>query len=166
VKRRVSGPPKRVERPRRAVVSIAWTSSARKPRGYSAAAVRRAVAAALEVGAGDWPQRELSIVFVDDADLAQMHADWLNDPTLTDVITFDLRDDPSGPAGELYVSVERALAVAARRQASPLRELLLYVVHGVLHLCGFDDHEAADRRRMRAAERRAFARLERERGAR
>lgn len=124
------------------------------------AKVRRAVAAALEVGGGEWSRRELSVVFVDDADLARMHDDWLDDPTLTDVITFDLREDPSGPAGELYVSVERALDVSARRRIEPLRELLLYVVHGVLHLCGFDDHDPLDRRRMRAAERRAFARIE------
>jgi probable rRNA maturation factor len=121
--------------------------------------VRRAIAAAFEVGGEAAPRRELSIVFVDDDELAALHAVWLDDPSETDVITFDLGDDDSGPAGELYVSVERALAVANARGLDPLRELMLYVVHGSLHLCGFDDRDPRERRAMRAAERRAFKKL-------
>ncbi len=139
--------------------AVAWASRQRRPRGYSVALVRRAVAAAFEVGGEAAPRRELSIVFVDDDELAGMHAVWLDDPSATDVITFDLGDDDSGPAGELYVSVERAAAVASARGLDPLRELMLYVVHGSLHLCGFDDHEPRERREMRAAERRAFTKL-------
>jgi probable rRNA maturation factor len=139
--------------------AVAWASRQRRPRGYSVALVRRALGAAFQVGGAAAPERELSVVFVDDEELASMHAEWLDDPSATDVITFDLGADEDGPAGELYVSVERALAVARARRGDPLRELLLYVVHGALHLCGFDDHDPLERRRMRAAERRAFAKL-------
>ena len=78
---------------------------------------------------------------------------------MTDVMSFDLGDDENGPAGELYVSVDRARAVAAERGVSLERELTLYVVHGALHLCGFDDHEESERERMRGAEREVMERL-------
>lgn len=138
-------------------ISIAWTSRHGRPRGLSDARIRRAAEVALEhggrAGAG------LSVVFVDDPELAAMHAEWLDDPTPTDVISFDLGADDGGPMGELYVSTERARAVAARRGLDVVREHLLYVVHGALHLCGHDDHAPRERARMRRAERVVLARL-------
>ena len=119
--------------------------------------VARAVAVALRLGGR--PGLLLAIAFVDDESLARLHADRLGDPSRTDVMAFDLGQDGHGPAGELYVSVDRARAVSARRGVALERELLLYVVHGVLHLCGFDDHEDEQRRRMRAAEASVLAEL-------
>jgi probable rRNA maturation factor len=108
---------------------------------------------------GGRPGLALSVVFVDDAEITRLHGDWFDDPTPTDVISFDLGEDEPGPAGELYVSVERARDEARARDLPLERELALYVVHGALHLCGFDDREEGDRRRMRAAEARVLARL-------
>ena len=119
--------------------------------------VLAAARAALEEGGR--PGLELSIVFVDDAELCRLHAELLGDPDPTDVITLDLGDEGGGPAGELYVSVDRAREVAGELGVATERELLLYVVHGVLHLCGHDDREARDLDRMRAAEGRVLARL-------
>jgi probable rRNA maturation factor len=56
--------------------------------------------------------------------------------------------------GELVISTEQAIANARRFRTTPARELTLYVVHGILHLHGYDDRTPAQRRRMRAAERR------------
>jgi rRNA maturation RNase YbeY len=95
---------------------------------------------------------ELSIVLVGDARLARLHAVHMGDPSPTDVITFDLSDEITGPSGEIYASAVRARDVARARGVPKRRELALYVVHGVLHLCGFDDRARADRARMRAAE--------------
>ena len=119
--------------------------------------VSRAVREALRVGgrAG----APLSVVFVEDDELAALHADHLGDPSRTDVITFDLGGGEPGPVGELYVSVDRARRVAGRRGVSVRRELCLYVVHGVLHLCGFDDGTDEERVRMRAAEATVLAGL-------
>ncbi|HED64486.1 MAG TPA: rRNA maturation RNase YbeY [Planctomycetes bacterium] len=100
----------------------------------------------------------LSIVFVDDATLATLHDEHLGDPTETDVITFDLGEG-EGPVGELYVSVERARRLAHRRGVSVARELSLYLVHGALHLCGFDDGTGEERARMRAAEAKVLSAL-------
>lgn len=102
---------------------------------------------------GERPDLCLSVVFVSDPVLAEMHAAHLGDPSVTDVMSFDLGGDGGGPQGELYVSVDRAHAVANERNVPYERELVLYVVHGVLHICGYDDHGDEDRERMRAAER-------------
>jgi len=120
-----------------------------------------AVERALQVAAaqGGRPGLELAVTFVSEADLTRMHAEYLDDPTATDVITFDLGTEGEGPAGELYVSVERARQVASQREVAVERELTLYVVHGVLHLCGFDDRDASDAARMRSAEAAVMAAL-------
>lgn len=114
--------------------------------------VRRIVDAALAFGgrAG----LAVAVIFVDDAFLCALHERFLGDPSATDVITFDLgeSDTDDGVACEIYVSVDCARRVAQRRGEPVERELALYLAHGALHLCGFDDHERGDRRRMRAAE--------------
>lgn len=112
----------------------------------SDARIRRAARAALR--AGGRPDLELSLVFVRDRELTRMHADWLGDPSPTDVLSFDL-----GDAGEVVTSFECARRTARARGVEPGRELSLYVVHGVLHLCGLDDRTKPERVRMRAAER-------------
>lgn len=110
----------------------------------------RAARAALDFGKrGDL---RLSIVCVGDAELARLHAHWLADPSPTDVITFDLSDEVDGALGELYVSAPCARRTGRQRDSDPQRELALYIVHGCLHLCGFDDRSARERAAMRAAE--------------
>jgi probable rRNA maturation factor len=135
-------------------VDVGWAVDARP---MSDAEVAAAVEAALAFGgrAGI----HLSVVLVDDARLCELHERFLGDPSPTDVIAFDLGEDPYGPAAEIYVSVDCALRVARERDESVARELALYLVHGTLHLCGFDDHDDEDRRAMRAAEARVLASL-------
>lgn len=100
------------------------------------------------------PPGELSVVFLTDPALARLHADFLADPTPTDVITFS--GSPAlGTAGEICVSADAALRQASgARQVSD--ELALYVVHGWLHLAGYDDLRPAKKRVMRRAESRAL----------
>jgi probable rRNA maturation factor len=136
-------------------VEVAWT--VRGPRPLSTAEVRRIVALAL--AHGDRSDLEVAVVFVSDPHLARMHADYLDDPSPTDVLAFELPGEGRGPMAELYVSVDRARVVARRRKLPPARELALYVVHGCLHLCGYDDHRPRERSAMRAAERRVLAKL-------
>ncbi|RXK56469.1 rRNA maturation RNase YbeY [Oleiharenicola lentus] len=120
---------------------------------------------------GGCPPGELSLVFLTDSALAQIHADFMDDPTATDVITFE-GDATAGLAGEVCVSADTAWKYvglvegrsphrprSARRptlQAAFSAELTLYVVHGWLHLAGYDDLQPAKKRRMRAAEARAM----------
>lgn len=119
------------------------------PRLLSEREVRAVVAAALEHGRR--PELRIEVVFVRDRELARLHARHLGDPRPTDVMAFELGGG-GGAHAELYVSVERARIEARKRGLPPDRELALYVVHGCLHLCGFDDHGSRARARMRAAE--------------
>lgn len=119
-------------------------------------ALERIVGAALaHRDAGDL---RLGVVMAPDSLMVELHGAYLDDPTPTDVITFDLRDeslasDPDALDGELYIGIEEARRVAERRGVTFERELALYVVHGVLHLCGLDDLTDADAAEMRVAER-------------
>lgn len=98
---------------------------------------------------------ELSIVFVDDPAIGQIHADFMDDPTPTDVITFPA-DETMDSAGEIIVSVDHAQSHANELKEPFSRELSLYLVHGWLHLAGFDDRTDEDRAKMRVAERQAL----------
>ncbi len=97
------------------------------------------------------PKGTLSIAIMDDAELAQIHADFLNDPTKTDVITFESGDE-EGFAGEICVSAERAFEKASEYNNTADAELCLYIAHGMLHLAGVDDIAPEDAKKMRAAE--------------
>ncbi|MGJ8639441.1 MAG: rRNA maturation RNase YbeY [Opitutaceae bacterium] len=98
---------------------------------------------------------ELSVVFVSDDTIAQVHADFMDDPTPTDVITFPANAEMES-AGEIIVSVDHAQARAAELGEPFNRELSLYLVHGWLHLAGYDDRQEDDRAEMRKAEQRAL----------
>jgi probable rRNA maturation factor len=101
------------------------------------------------------PAGELSITFLTDPALAKLHADYLDDPTTTDVITFE-GDESMGHAGDVCVSVDTALSYSENHDIPFAEELLRYVIHGWLHLAGYDDLRPAKKRRMRAAEERAL----------
>ncbi|MDB6114327.1 MAG: hypothetical protein JWQ62_1272 [Lacunisphaera sp.] len=120
------------------------------------------------------PPGELSLVFLTDPALAKIHADFMGDPTATDVITFE-GDAIAGLAGEICVSADTAARyvglVEGPAPAGPRSsrswtlqekfstELTLYLVHGWLHLAGFDDLQPGKKRQMRVAEKRAMALL-------
>ncbi|HRE81945.1 MAG TPA: rRNA maturation RNase YbeY [Opitutaceae bacterium] len=104
------------------------------------------------------PAGELSLVFLDDPSLAELHSRFLDDPSTTDVITFE-GDESFGTAGEVCVSVDTAWRVASENAHVFADELTLYVVHGWLHLAGYDDLQPAKKRRMRVAEGRALSLL-------
>ena len=73
----------------------------------------------------------------------------------TDVLAFDLRDRKSASAleGEIVISTGAACRQARQFKTTPQREVTLYVVHGILHLLGYDDHRPADIRKMRSKEK-------------
>jgi probable rRNA maturation factor len=101
------------------------------------------------------PPGELSLAFLTDAALARIHDDFLDDPTTTDVITFE-GNAALESAGEICVSADTAATFAAAHKRDFSQELTLYIVHGWLHLAGYDDLKPAKKRRMRAAETRAL----------
>jgi probable rRNA maturation factor len=97
---------------------------------------------------------DVEVAVVSDPEIRRLHRRWLRVDRATDVVSWPL-SGPDDPVlrGCVAVSRDTAAREAARRGHSPYHELVLYVVHGVLHLEGHDDHAVADRERMRRAER-------------
>lgn len=100
-------------------------------------------------------QMQLSIAIVDDAQMSELHEQFMDITGTTDVLTFDLRDDPEDTSvieGELILCVDEASRQAASRGHETRLELLLYGLHGLLHLMGYDDLDDDDYDRMHARE--------------
>ncbi|MGZ8940492.1 MAG: rRNA maturation RNase YbeY [Limisphaerales bacterium] len=106
---------------------------------------------------------ELGIAFISAARMAAMNQQYLGHEGSTDVITFDYREgyerggeDGSAAelAGEIYISVADARRQAREFSTSWQEELVRYMVHGVLHLRGFDDSAPANRKVMKREEKR------------
>lgn len=95
----------------------------------------------------------LNLAVVDDARMNQLHEQYLGIAGTTDVLTFDLRDEPDGPVeGDIILCMDEAGRQAEQRGHDTRLELLLYAVHGLLHLMGEDDHTPADYEQMHRRE--------------
>jgi probable rRNA maturation factor len=103
---------------------------------------------------------EISIAIVDDPTIAKLHAEYLDDPTPTDVLSFVLEQTEQKLEGEVIASADTAKAYAPRFRSEPDEELLRYVLHGTLHLVGYDDTTPAKRSVMRKQERKYLERVE------
>ena len=103
-----------------------------------------------------WQQAEFSIAIVSDADMARIHAEFLQDATTTDVMSFVLEQQTGQWEGELVVNGEMAARMAAEIGWQTEDELLWYIVHGALHLAGWEDTTPAQRRQC-SWSRHAFA---------
>ncbi len=91
-----------------------------------------------------------AIILTDDAYIQSLHQTYFNDPDTTDVITFDLGEE--GTEGEIYICVDQAERQAREFGVSTLNETRRLIIHGLLHLVGYDDREEADRAEMKRME--------------
>jgi probable rRNA maturation factor len=92
---------------------------------------------------------EIFVLLISDRRMSRLHVRFLGRAGSTDVITFD--------HGEIFISVETAFKNALRFKTSTLREIQLYIVHGLLHLCRFDDQNPSAAEKMRRAQRKILA---------
>ena len=99
----------------------------------------------------------ISIALVDDPTIHALNREYLQHDYPTDVISFVLESSPGALDGEVIASTDTAVTQAARIGWPAEHELLLYVVHGLLHLVGHDDQDPESLARMRAAERETLA---------
>ncbi|HSI35447.1 MAG TPA: rRNA maturation RNase YbeY [Tepidisphaeraceae bacterium] len=97
---------------------------------------------------------ELHVILIGDAAMSRLHRDFMQIDGPTDVMTFPIDLDGRGRAvsGEVYVCVPYAKREATARGTRAADEVLLYAVHGMLHLCGYDDRTDRDFATMHAAE--------------
>jgi probable rRNA maturation factor len=93
--------------------------------------------------------------------MATLHKRFLNESGPTDVLTFELAHDARNQttSGEIIICLTVAQKQARKRNHSVARELLLYALHGLLHLSGFDDRTPADFKVMHAREDEILTRL-------
>ena len=94
----------------------------------------------------------LNFIFCSDRYLHERNVQYLQHDTLTDVLTFDYAEAARTVEGDIYISLERVRANAQVEQHPWVQELRTVMVHGVLHLLGYDDHTPADQALMRQRE--------------
>ena len=121
---------------------------------------------------------DLAVALVRAPDMARINQTFLQHGGSTDVITFDYADDvlpasrrqsnsnlPAGRRkhvhGELFICIDDSIAQAREFRTSWQSELARYVIHGVLHLRGYDDIRAVDRRKMKREENRLLKEIAR-----
>lgn len=91
---------------------------------------------------------EIDFVLVSDRTIARVHGEFLDDPTATDVITFH--------HGEVLISLDTAQRQAAEHGEGYEREVARYIVHGLLHLAGWNDYETEEREEMHRIQERVL----------
>ena len=102
---------------------------------------------------------EISVAVVDDPTICRLHRAYLKQDGPTDVLSFVYEHREDLLEGEVIVSAETAAMTADWYGWTASEELLLYVIHGTLHLVGYDDTTAEARREMRRQERVVLARF-------
>ncbi len=98
---------------------------------------------------------EVSVHFVGTKKICALHAEYFDDPSVTDCISFpidNLEGDPYSVLGEVFVCPETACNYVKKHGGIFYEEITLYIVHGLLHLLGYDDIDEADCRIMRERE--------------
>ena len=119
------------------------------------ARLRTAVRAVLDRAAVD--EASISLAIVEDHTIRELNRRYLNHDETTDVLSFNLNREGEGLEGELILSGETATRQAHDFGWSPHEELLLYAIHGTLHLVGYEDSTPHDITIMRAQETEVLA---------
>lgn len=110
--------------------------------------LRKVVKAALPLCSGEAKSSEAPLLSLDeieftiisDEEISRVHAEFLDDPMPTDVITFH--------HGEILVSADTAVRQGTEHDQTLDQELALYLIHGLMHLGGWDDHEESEAKEM------------------
>lgn len=95
---------------------------------------------------------ELNFIFCSDAYLLGINKKYLQHDTYTDIVTFDSSEQDGVIAGDVFISVERTRENAVEFGVSQRDELHRVIIHGVLHLCGYNDEKKEDKQEMTTKE--------------
>jgi rRNA maturation RNase YbeY len=104
-------------------------------------------------------QLDLSVVLMSDEELLELNNSSLGHDWYTDIITFEIERTVDALEAELYLSVDRAAENARKAKVTTEHELVHLVIHGLLHLAGYGDHEASAKKLMKRRERFYLAQL-------
>ena len=94
----------------------------------------------------------LNYIFCSDEYLHKINLEYLHHDTYTDIITFDNSEEESTIEGDIFVSIERVRENSQTLNTIFEEEVKRVIVHGLLHLCGYDDHTPEDKAKMRKLE--------------
>jgi probable rRNA maturation factor len=95
---------------------------------------------------------DLNYIFCSDKFLHKMNLEYLDHDTYTDIITFDNSEDDNVIEGDIFISIERINDNSKSLNTHFEDEIKRVIVHGLLHLCGYDDHSVEDKAKMRILE--------------
>ncbi len=106
------------------------------------------------------PPAELSVTVTDDETVRSLNREYAGEDAVTDVLSFSQREgeefaapeDSVPPLGEVIIAYPQALRQATEHRRSLEAEVARLLIHGILHLLGYDHAEPEDERRMRARE--------------
>lgn len=97
---------------------------------------------------------EITVTFVNDTQIRKLNSGYIGRNEPTDVLSFDLSLDPKREIfADIVVSTDTAIRNSSLFKTTPMNEVYLYVIHGILHLIGFNDKNKKDRLIMRKKER-------------
>lgn len=110
----------------------------------------------IDVQQPDFP--EICIRFADDQSVQELNRSWRNKDSVTDVLSFPMQDEPpfqqDEPLGDIILALPFVLEEAKRLELNPTHHMLHLIIHGTLHLLGFDhiaDDDAATMQRLEVA---------------
>jgi len=94
----------------------------------------------------------LFINFITSEEIHKINKKYLNHDSSTDIITFNYSGDHNELDGEIFISVEDAEVFAKRYKVTPNKEIIRLIIHGILHLKGYNDISKIDRTKMKKIE--------------
>jgi rRNA maturation RNase YbeY len=104
------------------------------------------------VGSENFSLIHINIIFCSDPHLLSINQQYLQHDYFTDIITFNQSDDEVSIEGDLFISIDRIRDNSSKLEIPFIQELHRVIIHGVLHLIGYDDLNAADKLAMREKE--------------
>jgi len=96
--------------------------------------------------------KNLNYIFCSDEYLHKINVEYLDHDTYTDIITFDNSEDETTIEGDIFISIDRVKENSQSLNTVFEDELKRVIVHGLLHLCGYDDHSPENKAEMRRLE--------------
>ncbi|MCX6351456.1 MAG: rRNA maturation RNase YbeY [Bacteroidetes bacterium] len=96
--------------------------------------------------------KSLNIIFITNAEILEINKNHLNHDYYTDIITFDLGNEPKKKEGEIYISWEMAKENSVKYKVDYYDELSRLIIHGCLHLSGHKDKNPEEKKEMTAKE--------------
>ena len=105
---------------------------------------------------------EINFIVTNDKSINKINIQYLNTDTFTDVITFNFSEEDAVVSGDVYISIERVEENAKKFRVSVEEEFRRILIHGILHLLGYNDSVAKDKRRMTRLENKFLRRYNQE----